>query len=178
MPNDMKAFVMPKGIPTPVQELVLFLKDSGTGQAKLYRIADLGRISKNAKEFIAAVEASVPPGTWKKVKEFVDSKNPNKQDKVAKIAAPAKNHPLKTLFVEEDDEDEIVGLSTPEDSEASQGVQDQDTDTSPLLQFSVPEAVELIKEMEDVDKLETIILTDSRKGVIHAATERLKKLGG
>lgn len=65
-----------------VQELIDYLKETGTGKAKLEAIANVE--ADNAKDFLAKVEKVVPEGTMAKVKEFLGVAEEKPEPKKAK----------------------------------------------------------------------------------------------
>ena len=60
-----------------VVELVEYLKSTGTGQAKLSLLTELGyEAFESEKEYLAAVKAALPAGTFAKVAAFIESRKP------------------------------------------------------------------------------------------------------
>lgn len=57
--------------PPQVTELVAHLKSTGTGQAKLDKLTELGGLTKNLDEFLKMCPANVPAATMKKIEDYI-----------------------------------------------------------------------------------------------------------
>lgn len=135
--------------PGPVLELISHLGQSGTGKSKLNKLMELGCKCSGAEEFLAKAAKVVPPGTMAKINTYVASQEAQGKEPMVP--------------------------STPDSVTTSSPEEVKDT-KSEVADFNAPEAIAHIGNMRSIDKLEHIILTDSRVTVQRAAEERIKHL--
>lgn len=62
-----------KKCPEAVEQLIEYLKSTGTGKSKLKALNELGCKCKDSEEFIAKMSSVVPEGTVAKINEFIKS---------------------------------------------------------------------------------------------------------
>lgn len=72
-----------KVCPPQVLALVDHLRSTGTGQSKLDKITELGKVTKNLDEFLSMLPSNVPPATLSKVDEYLGKVVCEKEEKVS-----------------------------------------------------------------------------------------------
>ena len=80
--------------PPQVTDLVEHLKATGTGQSKLDKITELGKVTKNLEEFLVMLPNNVPPATLEKIDDYLGKVVSGTTDK-DKEASPTPSKELK-----------------------------------------------------------------------------------
>lgn len=77
-----------KVCPPQVLALVEHLRSTGTGQAKLDKITELGKLTNSLDEFLSMLPANVPPQTLTKVDEYIGKTITEKEEKATGKKGP------------------------------------------------------------------------------------------
>lgn len=163
-----------KKCPPQVQDLIVHLRSTGTGEGKLKTLENLGKNTDSLNEFIAFLPQNIPLETMKKVDAYLLKVSTDKAGTTSKVReswtqtdrakALLKAHKESTAQALED--------STVDDSKA---VVDTD-EASEVSSMNADEAIDAISRMRSVEKLQNISSTDKRKTVKEAADNRIKEL--
>lgn len=188
-------------VPPEITKLVDHLRSTGTGEAKLAKIMELGKVAKDGAEFLASVKMVVPLGTWSKIESYLAKEGgdanfvtaPEKMGRVESRSETQSSIPENTVVLENRASqlrvpgttmtrqlgaDVIVDPKTdPLNEENQEGDEAAKTDErSPVADQSAEEAIDSIGRMKSVPKLEHIALADQRVTVQKAAQTRLDEL--
>lgn len=147
---------MNKTLPPPIQELIDHLRTTGTGEAKLAKLAAVGMKCEDGKEFMLAAKEVVPDVTWKKIEAYVDLQKKNTN------ADPITGD---TTLSQNDDEEE-------------ESIEDETTDLIedglPTDRMNAEESIKAIHDGKfDKEQLEVIAAFDTRTTVQSAAKKKL-----
>jgi hypothetical protein len=105
-----------KPCPPQVLELVEHLRHSGTGEAKLKKLVEIGSTSSGAEEFLAEADKVLSPVTMAKVRAYISSVEA--LEKPTKPEKPVEPTPEQTLKLPTDGmnaKDAITFIATVED---------------------------------------------------------------
>lgn len=192
-------------VPPEITKLVDHLRSTGTGEAKLAKIMELGKVAKDGAEFLASVKMVVPLGTWSKIESYLAKEGgdanfvtaPEKMGRVESRSETQSSIPENTVVLENRASqlrvpgttitrqlgaDVIVDHKTDPLNEGGKKEDDEDEgkktedERSPVADQSAEEAIDSIGRMKSVPKLEHIALADQRVTVQKAAQTRLEDL--
>lgn len=192
-------------VPPEITKLVDHLRSTGTGETKLSKIMELGKVAKDGAEFLASVKLMVPPGTWSKIESYIAKEGeanfttaPEEMGRVESRSETQSSIPEHTVTLEgrtaqlrqpggstitrQLGADVIVDPKTDPLNEGGKKEDDEDEgkktedERSPVADQSAEEAIDSISRMKSVPKLEHIALADHRTTVQKAAQTRLEDL--
>lgn len=183
--------------PPQVMTLVEHLRSTGTGQAKLDKITELGKVTKNLDDFLEMLPSNIPQVTLQKVYEFIkrakdasdkakgkgstvtETRNESQSsipehtvlvESKAPVLKPEGSNQAKQLGADV----EVPKKDAPEEGEGS----DDNGESSEVADVNADEAKDVISRMRSTDKLQHIADNDKRKTVKEAAEARLTELKG
>lgn len=192
-------------VPPQVTNLVNHLKSTGTGQAKLDKLSELGKVAKDGEEFLASAKLMMPPGTWAKIETYLSEQEgelttaPENKGRVESKDDSQSSIPERTVLLENRSvqlkqpgpgnvvrqlgADTIVDPKTDPlgkdggDSAKGEGLgSDKEEGSSPVADQNATDAKAAVGRMTSKDKLEKVVMFDDRKTVQEAAQARLDEL--
>lgn len=83
MAEEVKEARIGKECPPQVLDLVSHLRETGTGNAKLERITELGKTTKDLNEFLSMLPNNIPAPTMNKVDEYLGKAVVEKEEKAS-----------------------------------------------------------------------------------------------
>lgn len=174
-PNQLYWYrTMSKELPQPIQDLLKHLKTTGTGQAKLDKLAAIGLKSADGNEFMLAAKLAVSDVTFAKIQEYVNQQKALAATNQPELVVDSPN--TGTTPLSQSDGGELV--IPPIDSD-NNGLEEKDEEESdegdlPNKGMSAADSIVAIHEDKfDKDQLEIIVTYDTRKTVVEAAQKKL-----
>lgn len=144
--TDVKEAREGKVCPPQVLDLVDHLRTTGTGQAKLDRITELGKVTKDLDEFLSMLPNNIPALTLQKVDEYIGKIVAEKQEKVS-------GKKLKEAWLLTK-KGKALQKRAKEDADRAEGKGDTVVQTRDESQSSIPEKTVLVESKAPVLKPE------------------------